>query len=280
MLKIREQLDIARETAKAMGEEAAEILVKGSYVNYEGNRVEIADAVQEAVRGTVTYSPDIDLPLSSKGDYDTKIIVENTTTLAAASALIIEGLTPVALNMASATSPGGGFLSGARAQEEYLCRSTSLYSCLRGNPMYTRADFARNPFYDDYVIYSPDLVVFRGDDGELLEKPYYCAIITSPAVQATAVNRYLPERADEIEGVMWRRILKVLGVAQIHGHDALVLGAWGCGAFGNDGELIAGLFKRAFTENFKGAFRKVVFAITDWSDEQRFIGPFRKTFEG
>jgi uncharacterized protein (TIGR02452 family) len=78
---------------------------------------------------------------------------------------------------------------------------------------------------------------------------------------------------------MWSRILKVLAVAERHGHKALVLGAWGCGAFGNDGNEIAKLFRRALEDNFHGVFEYVVFAITDWSDEERFIGPFVRAFE-
>lgn len=278
MLQVREQLDIPRQLAKAMGEEAVEILARGFYTNPDGNRVKIAEEIRKSVRGSITYAPGIDPLTIAKGTFSTKKIIRNTTTLAAVRTLLAEGFNPAALNMASANSPGGGFLSGGRAQEEYLCRSSALYYCLRGNPMYDREDFAKNPFYDHYVIYSPDVVVFRDDNGELLEKPYTCSIITSPAVQAVAVQKYLPGRVNEIKGVMWERILKVLGVAHKHGHNALVLGAWGCGAFGNDGHMIAGLFKQALADNYKGAFSKVVFAISDWSNEQRFIGPFREVF--
>lgn len=84
----------------------------------------------------------------------------------------------------------------------------------------------------------------------------------------------MPEKEDQIGAVMWSRILKVLAVAIRHGHTSIVLGAWGCGAFGNDGYEIAGLFKRALEENFMGAFENVIFAITDWSEDDRFIGPF------
>jgi uncharacterized protein (TIGR02452 family) len=77
---------------------------------------------------------------------------------------------------------------------------------------------------------------------------------------------------------MWTRILKVLSTGVEHGHDSIVLGAWGCGAFGCDGNEIAGLFRRALDENFRGAFKRVVFAIVDWSDERKFIGPFEKAF--
>jgi hypothetical protein len=98
------------------------------------------------------------------------------------------------------------------------------------------------------VIYSPDVPVFRSDDGDLLEKPYNVSIITSPAVYAERVQL---ERRNEILPAMWSRILKVLSVGLLHGHDSIVLGAWGCGAFGNDPLEIAKLFHRALEENFR-----------------------------
>jgi uncharacterized protein (TIGR02452 family) len=57
-----------------------------------------------------------------------------------------------------------------------------------------------------------------------------------------------------------------------------VLGAWGCGAFGNDPNRTAVDFREALENEFRGAFSDVVFAITDWSPERRFLGPFRKVF--
>ena len=75
---------------------------------------------------------------------------------------------------------------------------------------------------------------------------------------------------------MWQRILKVLAIGILHSHNSIVLGAWGCGAFGNDLKEIAALFERALRENFNGAYRRVLFAILDWSDEKRYIGPFQR----
>lgn len=77
---------------------------------------------------------------------------------------------------------------------------------------------------------------------------------------------------------MEARISRVLAIAALHNHEALVLGAWGCGAFGNDGGDIAGLFRRAFDGPFRNVFGTVVFAITDGSEERRFIGPFYQAF--
>jgi uncharacterized protein (TIGR02452 family) len=117
--------------------------------------------------------------------------------------------------------------------------------------------------------------VFRSDDGTFLERSYTVSIITAAAVNANAVRA---ERRDEILPAMWTRILKVLAAGILHGHEAIVLGAWGCGAFGNDSKEIAMLFRRALVENFRGAYANVVFAIVDWSAEKRFIGPFEDVF--
>ena len=88
----------------------------------------------------------------------------------------------------------------------------------------------------------------------------------------------MPTRAREIASVMWNRILKVLAVAERHGHESIVLGAWGGGAFGNNTWDIAQLFQKALGENFKGAYCRVIFAIMDWSSERKFIGPFQRVF--
>lgn len=277
--RLRGQLDISREWAVSLGEEALSILRKGYYDVSDGSRVVIREKIHESVAGTVSYPPEQALPLQASGDHKTIIEIHNCTTLTAVQTLMFRGTHPVALNFASATEPGGGFLRGARAQEEYLARSSSLFACLENNPMYAFHRSQLDPFYSDYVIYSPDVVVFRDDDGALLENPYSCAILTSPAVQANAVRKYKPKEEDRIGEVMWSRILKVLAAAVRHQHTSIVLGAWGCGAFGNDGYEIARLFKKALDENFAGVFEEVVFAITDWSDDERFIGPFWKTFE-
>ena len=101
-------------------------------------------------------------------------------------------------------------------------------------------------------------------------------MITCPAAHA---SRLEPDRRAEIGSAMWRRVIKVLSLGITHCHDGIVLGAWGCGAFGNDGQEIARLFHKALSENFKGAYRRVVFAIVDWSPERRFIGPFKRAIQ-
>src|SRR5262249_55243903 len=156
-----------------------------------------------------------------------------------------------------------------------LARSSALYACLAGNPMYDLHRAQSDALYTSYAIYSPDVPVFRDDDGVLLAEPYLCAFLTAPAVNAKVVLERDRPRRHQIRAAMHERIDKVLTLAVLHGHEALVLGAWGCGVFGNDTEEVAELFHQALAGPFRGVFTGVVFAILDKSEEQRFLGPFR-----
>ena len=135
-----------------------------------------------------------------------------------------------------------------------------------------------DPVDTNYVIYSPDVPVFRTDDGVLLEEPWVLSIVTCPAVNASKLARQAPERLPTIRSIMFARTSKVLSVACNHGHTHIVLGAWGCGAFGIPSELMAEVFQEQLFGPLAGVFDTVVFAITDWSPEQRFLGPFRQRF--
>ncbi len=192
--------------------------------------------------------------------------------------LVDAGLRTAALNFASAKNPGGGFLNGAIAQEESLARSSALYACLKGNSMYDLHRANRDAMYTDYVIHSPDVPVFREDDGTLLASPYLCSFITCPAVNAKVVLERNPGAGRAIREAMRGRIVKVLSVAAHHEHEGLVLGAWGCGVFGNEPRMIAELFHSALHGPFQGVFARVIIAVTDGSDEGNVIGPFQKLF--
>lgn len=208
--------------------------------------------------------------------------MRNCTTLAAARDLVREarwtGGGVLLLNFASAKNPGGGFLGGSRAQEESLARSSGLYPCIVPHAeMYDANRRCGSCLYTDYMIWSPDVPVFRDDEDQLLEEPYTVSMLTVPAVNDGAVRG---SDRESIESTMWRRMLKLLAVTALHEHSDLVLGAWGCGVFKNDATKVAGWFHTALTDPayYRNVFRKVVFAVLDWSDERRFIGPFEERF--
>src|SRR5437764_10893947 len=98
--------------------------------------------------------------------------------------------------------------------------------------------------YSNYAIYAPDVPVIRTDAGDLLSRPYLCSFITCPAVNAGAVRA---KDRGSIRPEMERRVGKVLALAAGHGHDGVVLGAWGCGVFRNDPGMIAELFHAALS---------------------------------
>jgi uncharacterized protein (TIGR02452 family) len=233
--------------------------------------------VRLAREGTLEYPPDVSVRDPPRGGYSTAITVENDTTLRVAHRLTADGRV-AALNFAAATHPGGGFLMGARAQEEGLARSSGLYECLKDCAMYLFHQEHGDSMYSNYVIYSPNVPVFRKDKGGLLDEPWRLSMLTSPAANQGELETEAPERVAEIPTAMTERVRKVLCVAAAHGHDQLVLGAWGCGAFGIPGATMAPIFRDALRGPFEGVFRVVVFAITDWSPERRFIGSFEETF--
>ena len=98
------------------------------------------------------------------------------------------------------------------------------------------------------------------------------SFVTCAAPYAPAIGQ--PASGDLLQ----KRINRVLAIVQAYGYSTLVLGAWGCGAFANDPDRTARDFRDALENEFAGAFSDVVFAITDWSKERRFLGPFRDVF--
>ncbi|MBW8821562.1 MAG: TIGR02452 family protein, partial [Streptomyces sp.] len=170
------------------------------------------------------------------------------------------------LNFASARNPGGGYLNGAQAQEEALCRASALYTCqLEAREFYDHHRAHRDPFYSDRVIHSPAVPVFRDDRGRLLDAAHLVGFLTAAAPNAGVVRRTAPERVAELPRALAARAGQVLSVAVTEGYRRLVLGAWGCGVFQNDPAQVAGAFRALLGPGgrFAGAFEHVVFGVLD-----------------
>ena len=269
----QQELDISKSIAMALGQSAVEAARAGFYLTKGGQQVVWRDAVQSACAAKLSIPPDAILPGNEPTALtETKVQVTNETTLGASRRLTEQGLRPLALNFANGIHPGGGFLNGARAQEEVLCRSSALYQTLVGDPMYEEHRKRPLPDSTDWAIYSPDVPVFRMDDGMELQHPWLLSFITCAAPFAPVVGQL---RAGDL---LQKRIRRVLAIAQSYGHSVLVLGAWGCGAFANDPHRTAIDFRGALENDYAGAFSDIVFAITDWSPERKFLGPFRDVF--
>jgi len=267
-----DELRIARDAARDLGRSALAAIRTGRY-EHEGRSVDVSAAVRASIRATRSIPPDAYLPEApDTPEARLRIEVTNETTLGAARRLVDGGERPLALNFANGVHPGGGFLDGARAQEEVLCRSSALYATLEGDAMYEHHRERELPDSTDWAILSPAVPVFRRDDGSTLPEPWLLDVVTCAAPFAPALGQ--PRAGDLLE----RRIHRVLAIARAYGHRSLVLGAWGCGAFGNDPVRTAEDFRTALEGPFDGAFAHVVFAIADGSAERRFLGPFRDVF--
>jgi uncharacterized protein (TIGR02452 family) len=237
-----------------LAQETLAILQRGSYVAPGGSTVMLGGAIADACDETKLYPPSAYAALVDRlpppaEDGSTTVHVSNQTTLQAARLLRQRYRRIACLNFASAKHPGGGFLGGSEAQEESLARASALYATLQTQPaFYDRHRRERSSLYTDQVIFSPDVPVFRDDDGQLLDAPWTASFLTAAAVNAGAIHRNEPARVAEIVPVMEGRTRMVLAVAAAHGCEALVLGAWGCGVFRNDPATIAAIFARALAE--------------------------------
>ena len=170
---------------------------------------------------------------------------------------------PMVLNFASARHPGGGFLKGASAQEESLCRCSTLFASLSSKDaeeMYRYNTENQINTYSDYMLFSPYVVVFRDIEKGLLEKPFVVSVVSVPAPNRSAGARNEPKAT--IRNVLLRRIRWMLVCAAKHGNKNVVLGAWGCGVFRNDPVQVASCFKQVLTDEGLGyCFDEVCFAI-------------------
>lgn len=267
------ELRISRRKAAQLGASAVAAVHAGYYVASAGLRVPLREAVQAARAAKQSIAPDAVLPAQARVPFpETRIQVSNETTLAASLRFVQHGLRPLALNFANGIEAGGGFLDGALAQEEVLCRSSALHATLAGDPMYDAHHDRPTDDSTDWAILSPDVPVFRADDGTALPEPWLLSVLTCAAPYAPTVGAQLAG------DLLQRRIHRVLEIAQAYGYESLVLGAWGCGAFENDPHRTATDFRHALDTDFRGAFSDIVFAITDWSPQRKFLGPFRDAF--
>ncbi|MET9324787.1 TIGR02452 family protein [Streptomyces sp. NPDC003038] len=263
---------------REIARENADILAAGGYRTRSGREVSLAAALAESKAGTRIYGPKRIIPgeglPGERGERGGTVVeVTGESSTVAARRLATDGAprcSVAVLNFASARNPGGGYVRGAKAQEEALCRASALYETLLEAPEYYEIHRAeRSTFYTDRVIHSPGVPVFRDDRGELLETPFRAGFLTSPAPNAGTIRRQEPKRVAEIPAALVRRGELVLEVAALHGYRRLVLGAWGCGVFQNDPAEVAAAFRGLLAGRFAGVFERVVFGVLDRNPRTR-----------
>lgn len=203
---------------------------------------------------------------------DTEVEVVNADCLAEAVRLIDGGYKPAVLNMASASNPGGGVMNGSGAQEETLFRRTNLFRSLYKFASYAELygiakSHCQYPLNRNFGgIYTPNATLFRDNENcgyRLMERPCKMSFISVAGVNRPALdgNGMIVEY---LIGTVKNKMRTIFRIGLDNGHDSLVLGALGCGAFKNPPQHIARLFHGVMEEKeFYGKYRLIVFAILD-----------------
>ena len=204
------------------------------------------------------------------------IIVSQKRTLEAAKAY---ANTKVAvLNFASASHPGGGVTTGAGAQEESICRCSTLHPCLLAPKMekqfYEPHWHQKNALHDDDCIYTPGVTVIKTDTSapELLDESdwYNVDVITCAAPNLRNFERQKGLLVDKygcgsitdkgLKQLHIKRLRRILDIAISNKVESIILGAFGCGAFMNDPRIVADATTEAI-KDYRHAFKNIEFAV-------------------
>ncbi len=268
-----------REARTIIAQRTLDCLREGGYFNQADQWVSIAAEQQAAEQDSTIIWPDTALAATHNAGQQPSIKVYAATTLEAARTHAQTGQRVALLNFASAKNPGGGFLGGSQAQEESIARSSGLYPCLTGcGEFYRYHKQQNNLLYSDALIWSPQVPVVCDDAGNWLEHPYLVDVITMAAVNAGAIRQNHTGQSAEVEPTMLQRIQRLLQFCATQPIERLILGAWGCGVFGNDPALIARLFKTVIGQH-AWPFEQIDFAIYDPSPRQANVALFAKILQ-
>lgn len=191
-----------------------------------------------------------------------EVEVVQCSTVDAIMAEYAKGNRVCALNFASYKNPGGMFLEGSMAQEESLCHASLLYPVLSSTQVrtifYDRHQGNLNKaLYRSDMLYTPDIPFWQhGEEAK-------ASIITCAAPNKKAAQKYQGVPDAVCKEAMEERIAAVLNAAHSKGEEVLILGAFGCGVFGNDVREVAEIFRDELNLLFYGTFRRIVFAVLD-----------------
>ena len=199
------------------------------------------------------------------------------------------------LNFASASRPGGGVTNGSRAQEESLCRCSMLYATLNTKPMWQGYyDVNRNMhdvLHTDACIYSPGVVICKTDESipkRMQAEDFVTVDVIScaaPNLRNEPANKHNPETGKpmrieprKLYDLHLSRARHILHIAAANGVDIIVLGAFGCGAFQNDPNIVAKAYRDALKEYGK-RFDVIEFAIYCRDYETENYDEFKKVLK-
>lgn len=238
----------------------------------------LSESVKKATASQKLILEGDHLPEQKKDIYKdaAKVIVSGKRTYEAAAAYKENHV--AVHNFASASNPGGGVVNGASAQEECLCRCSGLYFCLNSPIMwdgfYKPHRDAHDPIHNDDIIYTPGVTVFKTDTASpqlMNESEWYDVdVITcaAPNLRNQPSNRYntgdgnkqVVMKDKDLLALHEKKLRRILEVVLSEGCDTVILGAFGCGAFQNNPEVVA-LANKNVIKDYLHAFKNIEFAV-------------------
>ena len=231
--------------------------------------------VQECFTGTGRYWYGPEHRIYQKS---AQVVVSSKRTLEAAASYAYAGKKVCILNFASSTNPGGGVIKGSSAQEEAICRCSTLYPNLKEqniwNTFYEPHRRAHAPLHNDDCIYTPGVVVFKSDTDypQLLpEDTWYSVNVmtcAAPNLREQPSNGMNSGDGDDavhisregLQALHEKRMCKVLEIAMAKGNEVVILGAFGCGAFRNPPSVVAQAMKTVVQE-YRMNFETIELAV-------------------
>lgn len=241
--------------------------------------LELIATIQESTQNQVFIAEKSTVNVTAQPNSNkAKIVVSGKRSLEAAEEYAKQGKKVCVLNFASATNPGGGVVNGSSAQEECICRCTTLYPCLNNDELwmkfYKPHRKTANPLYNNDCIYTPNVCVFKSDINfpELLSRDRWWRVniltCAAPNLRERPSNPRNPHAGykqakltpAELESLLASRIRRIFEVAIANDNDVLILGAFGCGAFRNPPEIVAKVFYNVM-QDFLGYFDTIEYAV-------------------
>lgn len=181
-----------------------------------------------------------------------------------------QGYHTAVLNFADGNIPGGLVLKGETTQEESICRATNLYEALLRKECienyYIHNQVFGGDTFTSRLIYSKGVLAFKNDNHELLKPPVKFDVITIP----------FPLGYVATYDIYLERVKCILNIANNYHVDSLILGAIGCGVFGNSVEQVAKAFAEVLSEH--KYCKKIVFAIKGTKEDDNTYNLFKDTF--
>lgn len=246
-------------------------------------------SVQDSIKESIAkqeFIPDgknieVNIPTDKRPCF---ITVTKNKTMDAASGYADGKRRIAVLNFASATTPGGGVVKGSSAQEECLCRVSTLYDCLTDADMFAKFYQPHrdelNALHNDDIIYTPDVLVLKNDNYQPYDKSdrFKVDVITCAAPNLREYNVDMfnidkplekPISDEELKAIHIKRARQILSVAASKGVDVLILGAFGCGVFRNSPKVVAEAYKEVI-KDFRKAFDTIEFAVYCAKDTENY----------